>query len=139
MSSFPSRRLSLLLSALLLAGASVSAQAADLLDTVKARGTLKVALEGNYPPFNFKDPKTRELTGFEVGGGELCLQAQLGRQQFGHIDFKASQFTGFRILEVERRIIAFQRNLERAARLDGVKQVGGLCAHAGAGQQQCAQ
>jgi ABC-type amino acid transport substrate-binding protein len=34
---------------------ALSASAADLLDTVKQRGTLKVALEGTYPPFNFKD------------------------------------------------------------------------------------
>ena len=38
----------------------------DLLDSVKARGTLRVALEGTYPPFNFKDKKTGELAGFDV-------------------------------------------------------------------------
>lgn len=53
--------------ALVLALAVVAGQtfAADLLDTVKARGTLKVALEGTYPPFNFKDAK-QQLTGFEI-------------------------------------------------------------------------
>lgn len=40
------------------------AHAADLLDTVKQRGTLKVALEGTYPPFNYKE--NDKLAGFEV-------------------------------------------------------------------------
>jgi cystine transport system substrate-binding protein len=60
-----------------LAGLAAHAVAADLLDTVKARGTLRVALEGNYPPFNFKDPKTGELAGFEVELANL-LAARLG-------------------------------------------------------------
>lgn len=57
------------LAGLLLAGAALlaplTASAADLLDDVKARGTLRVALEGTYPPFNFKDDKG-QLTGFDV-------------------------------------------------------------------------
>ena len=77
MTSKKSRTLSALLAGLLLAGASVAAQATDLLDTVKARGTLKVALEGTYPPFNFKDPKTGELSGFEIDVAKL-LAAKLG-------------------------------------------------------------
>lgn len=60
-----------------LLAASLSASAADLLQTVKSRGTLKVALEGNYPPFNFKDPKTGQLEGFEVDVAKL-LAAKLG-------------------------------------------------------------
>lgn len=51
--------------ALAVAAAASHSFAADLLDTVKARGTLKVAMEGTYPPFNFKDAK-QQLTGFEV-------------------------------------------------------------------------
>ncbi|WP_417777859.1 cystine ABC transporter substrate-binding protein [Stutzerimonas xanthomarina] len=39
--------------------------AADLLDEIKANGTLKVGLEGTYPPFNFQDAGG-QLTGFEV-------------------------------------------------------------------------
>lgn len=39
--------------------------AADLLDTVKQRGTLKIAVEGTYPPFTFKDAQ-QNLTGFDV-------------------------------------------------------------------------
>jgi cystine transport system substrate-binding protein len=42
-----------------------SAQSADLLQEVKARGTLTVGLEGTYPPFSFQD-KGGKLAGFEV-------------------------------------------------------------------------
>lgn len=54
-----------LIAAALLAGASLAAQAADLLDDVKSRGTLRIAVEGTYPPFNYKDEKG-QLTGFDV-------------------------------------------------------------------------
>lgn len=70
-------RLSALLTLLLLATASLPAHATDLLDTAKARGTLKVAVEGTYPPFNFKDPKSRELRGFEVDLAKL-LATRMG-------------------------------------------------------------
>jgi cystine transport system substrate-binding protein len=46
--------------------AATPAHATDLLNTVKARGTLIVGLEGTYPPFNFVDTKTRKLDGFDV-------------------------------------------------------------------------
>ena len=51
----------------LLLGSSLFAPvfAADLLEDVKANGTLKVGLEGTYPPFNFQD-ENGQLTGFEV-------------------------------------------------------------------------
>jgi L-cystine transport system substrate-binding protein len=45
--------------------AGVAAQAADLLDEVKQRGSLRIALEGTYPPFNFRDEQGK-LTGFDV-------------------------------------------------------------------------
>jgi cystine transport system substrate-binding protein len=51
--------------------------AADLLDKVKASGTLRIALEGTYPPFNFKDPKTGQLTGYDVDVARL-VAAQMG-------------------------------------------------------------
>jgi cystine transport system substrate-binding protein len=53
-----------------------AAAAADLLAQVKARGTLKVALEGTYPPFNYKE-KTGELAGYDVDVARL-LAARLG-------------------------------------------------------------
>lgn len=51
-----------LLKKLLVAGvigtsfAAATAHAADLLDQVKQRGTLRVGLEGTFPPFNSKSP-----------------------------------------------------------------------------------
>jgi len=70
-------KLSKIAAAILITGVTLNAFAADLLDTVKARGTLKVAMEGNYPPFNFKDPKSGQLDGFEVDVAKL-LAARLG-------------------------------------------------------------
>ena len=58
-------------------GLMVPAHAADLLDTVKARGTLRIALEGTYPPFNFKDAKTGQLTGYDVDVARL-VSSRLG-------------------------------------------------------------
>ena len=54
-------RLAALLLALLCA---VSAQAGTL-DEIKARGPIRIGLEGTYPPFNYVDEKG-ELVGFEV-------------------------------------------------------------------------
>lgn len=54
-----------------------AARAADLLATVKARGTLKVALEGTYPPFNYKDQKTGQFAGYDVDVARL-LATKLG-------------------------------------------------------------
>jgi hypothetical protein len=51
--------------AVLLASAALAAHAADLLDDVKARGTLRIGMEGTYPPFNYKNDKG-ELDGFDV-------------------------------------------------------------------------
>lgn len=63
--------------ALLAAGLLLPAHAADLLATAKARGTLRIAMEGTYPPFNFKDAKTGELSGYDVDVARL-LAAKLG-------------------------------------------------------------
>ena len=60
-----------------LAALSAPARAADLLDTVKTRGTLRIALEGTYPPFNFKDAKTGQLAGYDVDVAKLVC-AKLG-------------------------------------------------------------
>jgi cystine transport system substrate-binding protein len=62
---------------LALASLALPVQAADLLAATKARGTLRVAMEGTYPPFNFKDPKTGELAGYDVDVARL-LAAKLG-------------------------------------------------------------
>jgi cystine transport system substrate-binding protein len=78
-----------LLAVALAAGFSAGAYAADLLDTVKARGTLKIALEGTYPPFNFKDKQTNELAGFDVDVAKL-LAAKLGVKP----EFVTSEWSG---------------------------------------------
>ena len=67
------RRTGALLAGLLMVAA---AQAADLLDDVKQRGQLRVAVEGTYPPFNFKDEQGK-LTGFDVEIAE-AIAAKLG-------------------------------------------------------------
>ncbi|MBM7062487.1 cystine ABC transporter substrate-binding protein [Pseudomonas sp. UL073] len=64
--SFLRRHLLLGSVALLLGlGSLGSASAADLLDEIKANGSIKVGLEGTYPPFNYQDANG-QLSGFEV-------------------------------------------------------------------------
>ncbi|MGV8918573.1 MAG: transporter substrate-binding domain-containing protein [Pseudomonas sp.] len=45
---------------------------AELIDEVNDRGELRIALDGNSPPFNFT--KDGKLTGFEIELGELLAQ-----------------------------------------------------------------
>jgi cystine transport system substrate-binding protein len=72
---FPRRRA---LAALAL-GALLAAPAigADLLASAKSRGTLRIAMEGTYPPFNFKDQKTGQLAGYDADVARL-VAAKLG-------------------------------------------------------------
>ena len=56
---------------------AATAHAEDLLDQVKARGTLRIGLEGTFPPFNSKDPKTGDLVGFDVDIAK-AVAAKLG-------------------------------------------------------------
>jgi cystine transport system substrate-binding protein len=67
--------------------AALPACAADLLATVKARGTLKVAMEGTYPPFKYNDQKTGELAGYDVDVARL-LGAKLGLK----VEFVSSEW-----------------------------------------------
>jgi cystine transport system substrate-binding protein len=77
-SSFNFRRQAIRFGVLALAASlALPALAADLLDAAKARGTLRIALEGTYPPFNFKDPKTGQLAGYDVDVARL-VAAKLG-------------------------------------------------------------
>lgn len=64
------------LAAALFIGSVSGAHAAELLEEVMARGTLRIACEGSYPPFNFKDEKGN-LTGFDVEIGR-AIAAKLG-------------------------------------------------------------
>jgi cystine transport system substrate-binding protein len=57
--------------AVTLAVQAAPSRATDLLDTVKAHGVLRVALEGTYPPFNFRDSKTGQLAGYDVDVAKL--------------------------------------------------------------------
>jgi len=71
-----------LAAALLLAAASLHASAADLLAAIKARGTVTVAMEGTYPPFNFKDQKTGQLAGYDVDVANLLAKKLGVKAQF---------------------------------------------------------
>ena len=71
-------------------GTTLTASAADLLDAVKARGTLKVALEGTYPPFNYKEPKSGQLAGYDVDvarliGGKLGVKVEFVSSEWASI------------------------------------------------------
>ncbi|RKP44254.1 transporter substrate-binding domain-containing protein [Pararobbsia silviterrae] len=55
---------------------SAVARADDLLDSVKQRGTLQIALEGTFPPFDYKAPNG-ELEGYDVDVAK-AVAAKLG-------------------------------------------------------------
>lgn len=55
---------------------AATAHADDLLDQAKARGTLRIGLEGTFPPFNSKAP-SGELVGFDVDIAK-AVAAKLG-------------------------------------------------------------
>jgi cystine transport system substrate-binding protein len=57
-------------------------------DPVKARGVLRVGLEGTYPPFNYQDA-SGQLTGFEVDLAK-ALAARMGVKA----EFQAAPFAG---------------------------------------------
>ena len=53
---------------------------AELIDDVNDRGELRIALEANTPPYNFKEGD--KLTGFEVELGELLAKEMDVRPSF---------------------------------------------------------
>lgn len=55
---------------------AVAAHAEDLLDQVKQRGTLRIGLEGTFPPFDSKAP-SGELVGYDVDIAK-AVAAKLG-------------------------------------------------------------
>jgi cystine transport system substrate-binding protein len=57
---------------------------AELIDDINDRGELRIALEANTPPFNFKDEG--KLTGFEVELGQLLAQELDVRADFVVVD-----------------------------------------------------
>lgn len=66
----------LIATALLCLPAAVAA-AAELPPAIAQSGSIKVAIVPNYPPMEFKDPATGQLTGFDVELGE-ALAKKLG-------------------------------------------------------------
>ena len=61
----------------------------DLLSEIKAAGVLKIGTEGTYSPFTFHDPKTNELTGFDVEVAR-AVAAKLGvKAEFFETPFDA--------------------------------------------------
>ena len=81
------KKLAGLMTALLFSGLVIQANAADLLATVQARGTLKVGVEGTYPPFNFRDLKTRALSGFEIDVARLLARKMGLKPEFTTIEW----------------------------------------------------
>ena len=63
--------------AVLLCGYALNATAAELPAALKAKGALTVAVVPNYPPLEFRDPASGQLTGFDVELGE-ALAKKLG-------------------------------------------------------------
>lgn len=59
-----------------MAATGAAAHAADLLDTVKQAGVLKVGLEGTYPPFGYRG-NNNQLEGFDVDVAK-AVAARLG-------------------------------------------------------------
>ena len=58
------------------------AHGADLMSQARARGVLRIAVEGTYPPFNFKDPKSGHLTGYDVEVARLVATGLKLKPQF---------------------------------------------------------
>ncbi len=66
-----------LLSAAVFAVAATAAQAQTLPDRIKTAGKVVVAQTPNYPPLEYKNPETNELTGFDIDLGN-ALGKELG-------------------------------------------------------------
>ncbi|CAM5763865.1 ABC transporter substrate-binding protein [Bosea minatitlanensis] len=69
--------LRLTLTAALLAGTALAAQAQTVPDRIKSAGKIVVATQPNYPPIAFKDPATNQLSGFDIDLGE-AIGKELG-------------------------------------------------------------
>ncbi|MYN12555.1 transporter substrate-binding domain-containing protein [Pusillimonas sp. TS35] len=65
------------------------AQAADLLDTVKSRGSLIVGVEGTYPPFNYVNAKTGQLEGFDIDVADMIARRLGVKAQFVKTEWSA--------------------------------------------------
>lgn len=66
-----------------------AAHGADLMNEARARGVLRIAVEGTYPPFNFKDPKSGHLTGYDVEVARLVAAGLKLKPQFVFTEWSA--------------------------------------------------
>lgn len=65
-------------SAAILLGTTLASSAADKLDEVKSRGKIIIGVQTDYPDWGYLDPKTGEITGFEVDLANLISGELLG-------------------------------------------------------------
>lgn len=66
-----------LLLALAIAAAPAAAAGSSLLDRIATRGFLRVGSTGDYRPFSYEDPRTRQFSGFDIDMAR-SLAAALG-------------------------------------------------------------
>ncbi len=69
-------------------GGRVATAASGLLAQIRQRGTLRIGVEGTYPPFNYQD-ELGNLVGFEIDFGRL-VAARLGVKA----DFQPTKWDG---------------------------------------------
>jgi len=79
-----------LVAAALVCATTASATAIELPPDIAKRGSIKVALVPNYPPMEFRDPATNNLSGFDVELGEA-----LGRKLGVKIEWQETSFAEF--------------------------------------------
>ena len=80
------RRRLLSVGATLLAGSALLAAtpahaAGDALNAIQQRGTLRIGIEGTYPPFNYQDEKG-QFVGFEIDLGNALAETLGVKAQF---------------------------------------------------------
>lgn len=63
------------------------AQAQALPDRIKTAGKIVIAQTPNYPPLEYKDPQTNELTGFDIDLGNA-----IGKELGVKIDWQEVSF-----------------------------------------------
>ena len=64
---------SALLAGTTLLAAAPATAADDALNAVQQRGTLRIGIEGTYPPFNYQDEKG-QFVGFEIDLGNALAE-----------------------------------------------------------------
>jgi len=83
------RMLALVLAPALAALSTPWAAAADLADITATRGTLRIALEGTYPPFNVSDTTSGQLTGYDVDVARTVAMRMDLKPQFVLTEWRA--------------------------------------------------